>query len=108
MVTSSCPDETTTLKPNPRCARSMLENTDPECVIRATGPAGTGSGSMYPTARRPRATFTNPMHPAPHRAMLASVAIAASRSRNPVAPSASKAFPKMMAERTFVRAARAS
>ncbi len=108
MVTSSCPDETARLKPNLRRARSIVENTDPECVIRATGPAGTGSGSMYPTARRPRATFTNPMHAAPHTAMPASVAIAASRSRSPVAPSASKAFPKMTAERTCVRAARTS
>ena len=85
-----------------------MENTDPEWVIRATGPAGTGSGSTYPTARSPRATFTNPMHAAPHTAIPAAVAMAASRSRSPVVPSASKAFPKITAERALVRAARAS
>ncbi len=108
MVTSSWPEETARLKPNPRRARSSAENTDPEWVISATGPAGTRSGSTYPTARSPRATFTKPMHPAPHSAMPASVAIPASRSRSPVAPFASKAFPKITAERALVRAARAS
>ena len=107
MVTSSCPEETARLKPKPRRARSRAENTEPEWVIKAADP-GSRSGSTYPMARSPRAMFTNPMHPAPHMAMPASVAIAASRSRSPVPPSASKAFPKITAERTWVRAARTS
>src|SRR6266516_449379 len=56
-------------------------------------------------ARRPRATFTKPMHPAPHRAMPASAAIAASRDRSPVPPGGSTAPPKITAERAWFRAA---
>ena len=71
------------MKPNARRVRSSAENTDPECVTSATGPAGSGSASVYPIARSPRATFTNPMHPAPHTAIPASRAIPATRSRSP-------------------------
>jgi hypothetical protein len=125
VVTISWPEETARLKPKPRRARSIAENTEPEWVISATGPAGTGSGSTYPMARRPRATFTNPMHPAPHTAIWAGQAIAASRSRSPGGPDGgspvvswsrgsdgpdggSKALPKMTAERSPLRAAWAS
>ena len=107
-VTSSCPGETARVNPNPRRAFSIAVNTDPEWVIRATGPAGTGSGRRYPTASSPRARFTKPMHPAPQRAMPASLAVAASRSLSPVDPGGSKALPKMMAERALARAAAAS
>ena len=44
-VTSSWPDDTATVKPNARRVRSSAENTDPECVTSATGPAGSGSRS---------------------------------------------------------------
>ena len=44
-MTSSWPEETASVKPNARRVRSSAENTDPECVTRATGPAGSGSGS---------------------------------------------------------------
>ncbi len=39
VVTSSWPDDTASEKPSPRRARSSAENTDPECVTSATGPA---------------------------------------------------------------------
>ena len=45
LVTSSCPDDTATVKPSLRRVRSSAENTEPECVISATGPRGSGSGS---------------------------------------------------------------
>ncbi len=45
MVTSSCPDETTTVNPRWRRVRSMAENTEPEWVTTATGPVGIGSRS---------------------------------------------------------------
>ncbi len=45
-MTSSCPDETASVKPNARLVRSSAENTEPECVTSATGPAGSGSGSV--------------------------------------------------------------
>ena len=53
VVTSSWPEDTAIVKPSPRRVRSRAENTEPECVISATGPRGSGSGSTYPTARRP-------------------------------------------------------
>ena len=53
VVTSSWPEDTATVKPSARRVRSSAENTEPECVISATGPAGSGSGSTYPTARSP-------------------------------------------------------
>ena len=45
MVTSSCPLETTTVNPRWRRVRSMAEKTDPEWVMKATGPAGSRSRS---------------------------------------------------------------
>ena len=45
VVTSSWPEDTATVKPSPRRVRSNAENTEPECVISATGPRGSGSGS---------------------------------------------------------------
>ena len=45
VVTSSCPEETASENPNARRHRSSVENTDPEWVTSATGPAGSGSGS---------------------------------------------------------------
>ncbi len=44
-VTSSCPEETASENPNARRQRSRAENTEPEWVTSATGPAGSGSGS---------------------------------------------------------------
>ena len=45
VVTSSWPEDTATVKPSARRVRSSAENTEPECVTSATGPAGSGSGS---------------------------------------------------------------
>jgi hypothetical protein len=84
-VTSSCPDDTASRKPNPRRARNNVENAEPEWVTRLTPPSGNGSGSRYPIARTPSALFTKPMQPAPHNAIPASVAIAVSVSRRPCA-----------------------
>ena len=45
MVTSSWPAETTTVNPRCRRVRRRAENTEPEWVMKATGPAGSGSRS---------------------------------------------------------------
>ena len=45
VVTSSWPEDTATVKPSLLRVRSSAENTEPECVISATGPLGSGSGS---------------------------------------------------------------
>lgn len=50
--------------PIARRLRSIAENTDPEW---AASPAGSGSGSAQPIARRPRLTLTTPMRPGPGR-----------------------------------------
>ena len=112
-VTSSWPEETARVKPSARRVRSSAENTEPEWVTSATGPRGSGSGSRYPTARSPRAALTNPMQPAPHTAMPAADAVAASRARSPGRwpggwPGGSKALPKITAERSPRAAASAS
>ena len=39
-MTSSWPEETASVKPIARPLRSIAENTDPEWVTSATGPAG--------------------------------------------------------------------
>ena len=53
VVTSSWPEETATVYPSARRVRSIAENTEPDWVTSATGPAGSGSGSWYPIARSP-------------------------------------------------------
>ncbi len=45
MQTSSCPDDTTTEYSSRRCVRSSAEKTDPEWVISAIDPIGSGSRS---------------------------------------------------------------
>ena len=45
MVTSSWPAETTTVKPRWRRVRRTAEKTEPEWVMKATGPAGRGDRS---------------------------------------------------------------
>ena len=45
VVTSSCPDETAREYSRRRWVRSIAENTEPEWVTSAIGPAGTGSRS---------------------------------------------------------------
>ena len=51
--------------PIARRLRSIAEDTDPEWATSATSPAGSGSGSAQPIARRPRLTLTKPMRPGP-------------------------------------------
>lgn len=70
------------MNPIARRARSIAENTEPEWVTSATGPAGSGSGSVWPIARRPRLTLTKPMQPAPHTCIPAPAAMLARRSRS--------------------------
>ena len=69
MVTSSWPAETTTVNPRWRRVRRTAEKTEPEWVMKATGPAGRGDRSTYPMARTPSATLTKPMHPPPQTAI---------------------------------------
>ena len=45
VVTSSCPDDTASVKPRGRRVRSNAENTDPEWVTSPIGPVGSGSRS---------------------------------------------------------------
>ena len=75
---------------------------------QSEGPRGIGYGSTYPIARSPCSTLTNPMHPAPHTAMPASLAMEAIRALSELVPPvpASKAPPKITAERSPRSAAR--
>ncbi len=82
MVTSSWPAETTTVNPRWRRVRRTAEKTEPEWVMKATGPAGRGDRSTYPMARTPSATLTKPMHPPPQTAIPAATATPATRSRS--------------------------
>ena len=77
---SSCPDETASEYSSRRWVRSIAENTDPEWVTSAIGPAGTGSRSRYPIARTPRVAFTKPMQPPPQISSPSAAATSSSRS----------------------------
>ncbi len=84
--------------------RSIAENAEPEQLTKAIGPGGIGIRfHVSDGPKTVRATFTNPMQPAPQSAMPASVAIEAMRlpERPAVHPiEDSKALPKMTAERS--------
>jgi hypothetical protein len=72
--------DTTRLNRRPRSLWSRAENTDPEWLTTATGPASSPGGSGYPQTLKLRSRLKKPMPLPPQTAIPAPAAIARSRS----------------------------